>query len=153
MSAIPIQFLETHPLLRRQRLNQAKGWLQRNPLEQKASGLGSVGLAFLPKSEVVMEVVNTKLRFNALANKWRRETRNLSSTSKKLANPAYRDIVGMGLQTIPWIIERLHDGPRHWFFALMEITGENPVDASLEGNLPAMVRAWEHWGKTHGKVA
>ena len=95
-----------------------------------------------------------KLRFNELADTWRRETRNISSTTRKLSHHAYRKIVDeIGPSAIPWVIDRLHDGPRHWFFALMEISGENPVDASLEGNLPAMIRAWEQWGRAHGKIA
>jgi len=95
----------------------------------------------------------SRARFDELADQWRRETRNLSSTTDKLAHPAYREIVEMGPQVIPWIIARLRDGSRHWFFALNELSGVNPVDASLENDLPAMIRAWEQWipGRTKAR--
>ena len=106
----------------------------------------------MTKTETTV-TVDAKVQFSLLADQWRRETQNLSSTSEKLRHRAYREIIEkLGPQTIPWILERIDDGPRHWFFALSELSGENPVKPADETSLPAMIRAWKKWGKSRAKA-
>jgi len=47
------------------------------------------------------------------------------------------------------ILERMASGDVHihWFPALKDITGIDPVPPHERGKLPAMTRAWIEWGK------
>jgi hypothetical protein len=91
-------------------------------------------------------------RFRALADEWRRETGMLSSISKKVQHPAYRQIIALGRPAVPLILHELRDRPAHWFAALQAITGETPV-AAPEAADPRKVRqAWLDWGKARGLI-
>lgn len=87
-----------------------------------------------------------RLLFDGLAAEWRR-TRPHSSRVKDLAAvPAYREIVKMGLPVIPLILEDMEkNGPDHWFHALYEITGANPVKEENRGQLKKMAEDWPLW--------
>lgn len=91
--------------------------------------------------------VEISFRFNRLAQKWREETRLLSSVSQITQHRAYREIVEMGTSVLPCILNELQDEPDHWFDALYEITHENPVPPGLRGNITAMAQVWVSWAK------
>jgi hypothetical protein len=38
----------------------------------------------------------------------------------------------------------------HWFYALRQITGANPIPDSAAGRIPEMVSAWLRWAKANG---
>jgi hypothetical protein len=65
------------------------------------------------------------------------------------AHPAYREIVGMGRE-VPLLLAELKRKPDHWFIALEEITGENPVPPGCEGKVEQMAAAWVRWGEQGG---
>ena len=88
--------------------------------------------------------------FQELAAKWREETAFLSSTTDIATHPAYQRIIGFGPQAIPLILGELAKKPEHWFWALMAITGENPVPPSDQGKVQAMANAWLAWGRENG---
>lgn len=85
--------------------------------------------------------------FRELARRWRDETQFLSSTTQMTAHPAYREIVDLGPGVVPLLLADLRREPDHWFAALRELTGENPVAPADRGNLGAMADAWVRWGE------
>lgn len=90
--------------------------------------------------------------FNTLAERWKQETRLLSSTSAIATHPAYQRIIGLGPQVIPLILAELQREPGHWFWALAALTGENPVPPADQGRMPAMTAAWLKWGRENGWI-
>jgi len=89
--------------------------------------------------------------FRALVTQWRSETASLSSASQIVTHPAYRRIVGMGDMAVPLILHDLaENGPDHWFAALTEITGENPVKKGMAGDFKRMTEAWLSWAEQRG---
>jgi hypothetical protein len=66
-------------------------------------------------------------RFEILAKWWRADTISLSSPTRKLAHPAYQEIIGLGMGVVPYILEDLRNTGCDWFAALEEITQESPI--------------------------
>jgi hypothetical protein len=95
------------------------------------------------------EVANVEA-FDALAAAWRREKGRSSSAARMAQHPAYRRIVEMGAAAVPFILRELERRPDHWFIALHEITGEDPVPTECRGNVKAMAEAWLNWGREKG---
>ncbi len=89
-------------------------------------------------------------RFRDLAAQWKRETINVSSTSRLVMHPSYQRIIGMGRAALPFILRELQVHPDWWFWALSAITGENPVPSEKAGSLKDMTTAWLAWGHEHG---
>ena len=94
--------------------------------------------------------IDIESRFIALADSWVKG-RMPSSKSKILcSHPAYLQIISMGERVIPLIIERLRNQADHWFQALRQLTGENPVKATSKGNIQKMATDWINWAKAKG---
>jgi len=85
--------------------------------------------------------------FRLLADQWRRETGHYSSITKKVAHPAYQQIIAMGMPAVPLILNELAARPAHWFTALQAITGATPVEAAESKDLRSAARAWVDWGR------
>jgi type I restriction enzyme M protein len=98
----------------------------------------------------VSDQVPVEEAFRLLAEKWKRDTAIVSSLSKKVRHPSYREIIALGRQAVPLILAELSRRPDHWFAALEEITGENPVDPSVETDVSKAVQAWMVWGNLNG---
>lgn len=86
-------------------------------------------------------------RFQRLAEKWRRETMDLSSLTEIVAHPAYLEIISMDKVATPLILAELERQPGHWFVALAVINKVNPVPAANAGNMKKMRAAWLKWGR------
>ena len=84
-------------------------------------------------------------RFDQLAAQWLEETEYLSSSSDIIRHPAYEQIISMGEPALPWIMRSLEETGGHWFWALSEITGENPVPPDELGDIAAMTARWLEW--------
>jgi len=56
----------------------------------------------------------------------------------------------MGEPVLPLLLRDLEQNQTHWFCALREITGEDPIPADAAGNVPKMVEAWLTWAKRNG---
>jgi hypothetical protein len=97
-----------------------------------------------PPAESVRE------RFQRLAAVWRAETSHLSSSTKMTEHPAYREIISMGEEVVPFLLADLAKAPDHWFTALKAITGANPVDPADRGRIDKIANAWLQWGKQNG---
>lgn len=91
-----------------------------------------------------------KERFDTLKTQWKQETILLSNMTKIVEHPAYREIINMGPDVLPYILEDLRTVPDYWFEALRQITGENPVPEMAEGALWAMTKAWLKWADKKG---
>ena len=92
----------------------------------------------------------SRAKFDRLAREWRSAIRYVSSLSQMVTHPAYQRIIGMGVDAIPLMLERLRRQPEHWFWALKSISGEDPVPEEARGDIEAMSRTWLSWGHQHG---
>jgi len=89
----------------------------------------------------------TRIRFEELATKWRRETR-YAPIDKVLSNRAYQGIVRMGKSALPYILEDLQEYGGLWHWALMAITkARAPQYASGSQEVR---KFWLQWGQKHG---
>ena len=86
-----------------------------------------------------------KERFNELKDKWKEETKFLSSTTNINNNSRYKEMIAMGTDIIPFVIDDLRGGSNHWFSLLRELTGENPVIDADRGYMNRMAKAWIKW--------
>lgn len=89
-------------------------------------------------------------RFRELADRWREETEFHSAISALYMHPAYQEIVGMGPDVLPLLLEDLAATRTDWFWALRAISGENPVPASERGKINRMTERWLAWGHERG---
>jgi hypothetical protein len=92
----------------------------------------------------------TPRKFHELAAQWSRETAHLSSTTARLAHPAYQSIIALGQDALPLLIEQMKAGRGHWDAALRTITGENPVPVEHAGKFRLIATDWVHWAEKRG---
>jgi len=72
--------------------------------------------------------------------------------TKAYAHPAYRQVVALGPAVVPILLRELERKPAWWLQALRELTGANPVDPGVRGNLRLMSEAWVKWGHENGLI-
>jgi hypothetical protein len=89
--------------------------------------------------------------FKALAEEWRRDTRHVSSITKKVMHPAYQRIMAMGEAALPLILQDLQATRSHWLWALHYITRKDPADPAA--NFHQAVDAWLRWGRENGLLS
>lgn len=89
----------------------------------------------------------------SLANQWRTDTRWLSSTTEIAMHPAYQEIIGMGSDALPMILEELRADSDQWFWALKAISGVDPVPPRDRGIVKQMKGAWLEWGNAKGLLS
>ncbi|MBI3822408.1 MAG: hypothetical protein HY289_06980 [Planctomycetes bacterium] len=89
-------------------------------------------------------------RFRDLVSQWKAARGHSSSINSWTKLPAYRAIVDLGPVVIPLLLRELEKEPDHWFWALKELTGENPVTPEARGNVVEMTKCWIEWGKAKG---
>ena len=88
-------------------------------------------------------------KFYALVSEWRK-TRETGSSTDTIINDAYGQIVAMGWDVVPLLLQEVRKRSGHWFTALTWITGHDPVTPSMYGNIRAIREAWLQWGKENG---
>ena len=88
--------------------------------------------------------------FHDHAKHWKREVAYISSSTLRHKNEHYQAIIKMGLNAVPLILKVLEKAPADWFFALHEITGEDPVDEVDFGDFRKMSDKWLTWGRQRG---
>ena len=108
------------------------------------------GLGYGQYADAVDIEPTDRERFQKLADQWEYETLLLSSTDQITEHPAHQEIVGMGEPVVPLILERMKSQGGHWFHALHDITGADPVSPDDRGNITAMQEAWLNWGELNG---
>lgn len=95
-------------------------------------------------------IADLQTQFNALVADWKAARGHSSSINSWVRLPAYRSIVALGQSVIPLLLAELEREPDHWFWALKELTGENPVTPEGRGNVIEMAKCWIAWGKAKG---
>lgn len=122
-----------------------------NPLDENLSLSSAAATRALPKPNFGEEQRPELLhRFQELADRWREETEFNSAISALYMHPAYQEIVGMGPDVLPLLLEDLAATRTDWFWALRAISGENPVPASERGKINRMTERWLAWGHERG---
>ena len=91
-------------------------------------------------------------KFNRLVDRWRKETVFQSSAHQMATHPSYQEIIGIGRDAIPFLLQELERNPDHWFWALRSITGIDPVPQEDRGHVRAMTDAWLEWGRLQGHI-
>lgn len=81
-----------------------------------------------------------------------RDIRFTNSMDEIVKSKSLQSIIGLGTVAIPMILEDLQKSPKHWFYALQKVTGENPVAKKYAGNLEKMTEIWVKWGKKKGYI-
>jgi hypothetical protein len=110
--------------------------------------LPAKGEIFVMRAPTLRPQHDVESLFAELADRWEAETLVLASPVEAAMHSAYQRIIGLGLQVITFILERLQQTRRYWFWALAAITGENP--AAGAGSTRAAVDAWVDWGRERG---
>ena len=89
-------------------------------------------------------------QFRRLVARWKAERLPYSSSTRLTDHPAYHEIIALGRRAIPWLLAELEREPDHWFRALKQLTGTDPVRPESRGNIDAMARDWVTWGRAQG---
>lgn len=110
------------------------------------------GLGYRQYADEVEVEPADRQRFTKLADQWEIETVFLSSSGQASKHPAYQEIIGMGKQAVPLILERMQAERGHWDIALGDITGANPVKRSDWGNIAAIQASWLEWDEANGYI-
>lgn len=90
--------------------------------------------------------MDKRTRFRSLASKWKDETAFESTTVALVLHPSYQEIIGMGPDALPLILDELNREPAQWFWALRAISAEDPVVPRNRGDVLKMRDAWLQWG-------
>lgn len=86
------------------------------------------------------------LTFQRLVREWRLQRGPASSHTEIVLCPAYQNIIAMGDDVVPLIMQQLGRGIiDHWFWALEVLTGAQPVEPEDAGNYARMTQAWLTW--------
>jgi hypothetical protein len=94
------------------------------------------------------ELQRTYPRFQELKATWLEETKVSSSGTDIISHSAYREIISLGDVAVALILDDLRThGPNHWFAALTELTGADPVSKEHAGSLEEMALDWFHWAE------
>lgn len=91
-------------------------------------------------------------KFAVLANRWHDETDFLSSPTNITGNDTYLEIISMGKEVIPFILEDLKERGGNWYRALRILSGEDPVLPEARGDVEHMKSAWLQWGRERGYI-
>lgn len=90
--------------------------------------------------------------FQRLTATWKRETKHLSRIDHVCAHPSYLQIIGMGVDALPFIFRELDRETDYWFVALASITRTSPVSDGRSMNVEEMAQQWLRWGREHGYI-
>ncbi len=96
------------------------------------------------------ETTELETAFDRLAAEWRRGTALDSVGKRTIEHPAYQQIIAIGESALPLIFKEMEANGGHWFYALRQITGENPVTKEMWGKVREMQETWLEWGREQG---
>jgi len=104
---------------------------------------------FMGQSVFIQEMYKQQLskKFDLYSGIWKTETMFSSNSSEITNNSAYRSIIGLGKDIIPFIIQDLKQSENHWFYALELLTGENPIKNEHRGIINLMKSDWLNWAE------
>src|SRR4051794_5411744 len=105
-------------------------------------------MSTVPAIAPPMETVEQ--RFCRLAETLEAAVRFQSSPMVRINHPAHREIVAMGPVVIPFMLREVEARHAHWYDALQEITGADPIPEVDAGIIARMAQAWLNWAREHG---
>ena len=108
------------------------------------------GLGYNQYADAAVAAPADRHRFRELADLWENETVLLSGSAPAAEHPAHREIVAMGEPAVPLILERMRSQGGHWFHALGQITGADPVAPADRGDIAKMRQSWLAWAEGNG---
>jgi hypothetical protein len=117
-----------------------------------ASFVRSVNESAILNSAFLGEKARMEAKLETLAHVWLVETSAASSVADKMNNAAFREIVAIGKDAVPFLLSKLLSDPGEWIVALHTITGADPVQESHRGYLNEMTKDWLTWGRKSGYV-
>lgn len=93
-------------------------------------------------------------RFEELLGEWIRSTSHHSALQAIDAHPARQEIVSMGKQIVPTVLQNIDRYTIALSGILVELTGENPVKKSEHvGRVKFIAEDWKVWGREKGYIA
>lgn len=101
---------------------------------------------------IPLAVLNTEARFRWLADEWSAKTMHISSVSDLMNDARYQQIIGLGWDVLPFMLDDLQKKKRFWFPALAAITGVRPFDPADLSSPRRMTEAWLNWGRRKGLI-
>lgn len=85
--------------------------------------------------------------FALLKNTWKDATLWTSNIGEIVSHPSYTEIVGLGYDVLPLIVESMKtDGPDHWFSAIQQLTGVDWYSATgydLDLSTALFIKVWD----------
>ena len=117
--------------------------------------LEKIDLLFPSRSQPPDELQNPdepQNRFDELARNWKQGTLVMSSSPQIYEHDAYRQIVDLGEQVLPFIFDELRrSNDIHWIQALEEISDFRRPKSGATPD--AVIQAWLRWGNARGLVS
>ena len=100
-----------------------------------------------PEGEVMSA---TERQFRALAEQYYRET--MFRSCFQYDHPAMQEIIKMGKPALPFIFREIEGGASDWYYAIRQITGEEPQSIAKEdaGVVEVLSAKYLQWGKEKG---
>jgi hypothetical protein len=92
----------------------------------------------------------TERVFRQLATEWNREAGKISNPVKLFMHKKYQQIIGLGPQAVPFMMQDIADGKGNWYWAIAAITREDPIRPEDAGDMAKIRMAWIAWGKERG---
>jgi hypothetical protein len=93
---------------------------------------------------------DVRREFERLVAIWEQAVAHHSSESIRTKHPAYQEIIGLGPPVVPHLLSDMECNRRHWFAALIALTGANPVATQDAGKVDKMIESWLQWGRENG---
>ncbi len=119
-----------------------------SPWGQVGSEVEAKGGIYVLRRRYLRPERDVEATFNKLASAWERETLLVSSPTEAAMHDSYQQIIGLGLQCVPLLLERLRESRRNYFWALDAITHQNPADDAE--SVGGAIDAWTAWGRDNG---
>jgi hypothetical protein len=86
--------------------------------------------------------------FERLNRWWKSETGGSALMFPRFMHPAYQQIIGMGKEVVPLLLEEVQQRTGHWFWALQAIARE---EIAQEDDLyDVAAEKWLRWGESKG---
>jgi hypothetical protein len=88
-------------------------------------------------------------KFGALAEAWHEA--QIGSARIDFQHAAYHQVIGMGWEAVPLLLERIRQREVGWIYAMKCITGDQVGTPELRGQ--QVLDAWLEWGKSRGYLS
>lgn len=106
--------------------------------------------------KTVQDYLSLKERFLKLAEEFHIGSMNISSITKIKEHPAYQQIVSLGMDAVPLLLEAMRNEtpPGHWFVAMHDICGHAVnIPKELWGRVREIEQLYIKWGLENEWIA